>query len=97
MDRNQLLTYTAMVLTTVNEDPSGTIPKSPVYLVLNHDMEAFDAVTSALVLARLITMSSDLIKITEDGRKVARELEVILKKAPPPPPNPPQGWASVQA
>lgn len=82
MNKNDLLTYLAAVLTTALETEPAPFPESMAYLALGSDMGKWEIVRAALTENGLITITrGHAIELTDAGRALARECNAALAQA----------------
>lgn len=65
------------VVSALDECEGKQMPRSAVYLVLSHDIEATNEVIGLGVFLKLFTATSQVITLTERGEKAA---EIIKKE-----------------
>ena len=79
MDKQQLLSWIAGILTTLNEvSPTEPIPASSIYLAMGMNMHDYELVRNLMVQCRFITTTPSTITLTELGRSKASEIESNL-------------------
>lgn len=76
MDKQQLLSWIAGILTTINEvSPNDPIPASSIYLAMGMNIRDYELVRDVMLHCEFITTTSETIALTDKGRAKAIELE----------------------
>lgn len=80
MDKRQIMTYVAAIVTTLAETGGG--PESSLYLALGGDINKWNDIKGLLVSSGLIVVRSDhWVEITAKGRKLAVDIEAARTAA----------------
>jgi hypothetical protein len=74
MTRKDLTIYTAAILTTLDEEPSGGCPESHLYIALGMDLQKWHAVRDFLQSFDWITIRVNWVEITAEGRDIAAKV-----------------------
>jgi len=81
MDKQQLLTWIAGILTTLNEvSPNDPIPASSIYLAMGMNMSDYEIVRNMMLAGGWISTTSSTIALTQKGRDKAIELENAMAR-----------------
>jgi len=80
MTKNEFNARAAALLTTLEESSSGWAPRSHIQLGLGLTLNDYLALESVMARAGLITNTSEVVTITEDGRALARKINEELAK-----------------
>ena len=81
MDKQQLLTWIAGILTTLNEvSPNDPIPASSIYLAMGMNMSDYELVRNIMLQCDYITTTPSTIALTQKGRDKAIEIEATLAR-----------------
>jgi hypothetical protein len=78
MDRNQLMTYVAAVLTTALETEPRPFPESMAYLAMGADLSKWQTIKQVLVDGGMITTPGYSIQLTDKGRELAQKCNAVL-------------------
>lgn len=79
MDKQQLLSWIAGILTTLNEvSPNDPIPASSIYLAMGMNMSDYELVRNMMTSAGWISTTPSTIALTQKGRDKAIELEQAM-------------------
>ncbi len=74
--QSRIMVEIAAILTTLLE--VGESPRTPLYMALGHDYNHYMQVESILVNCKLVTISNNLVKLTETGKSKVMELSKLL-------------------
>lgn len=77
MTKDQIMTYVAAILTTLQEC-GGSGPESSVYLALGMDINVYSDIRGLLVASGLVTCKSYTLRLTEKGDQLATECNALL-------------------
>lgn len=77
MDRKQVLTLVAAILTTLAETDGS--PESTLYIFCDMDLNKWDTLRGIMVNAGWITVVNHYVTLTEDGRQTAQKIEAAIK------------------
>lgn len=83
MTRDQLNAYLCAILTTALETEPAPFPESTGYLATGMNMTAWCKIKAIMEGAGLVTMTGNAIRLTDAGRKLAREIEAARKAVAP--------------
>lgn len=81
MNKNQLNTALAAILTTAVETEPEPFPESFAYLALGSDIHKWETVKHVLSFSGLATFTGSLVKLTDRGRLMAEKCNEFAGKA----------------
>jgi len=73
MNKNQLNTALAAILTTALETEPAPFPESFGYLAVGSDIQKWTEISALLEMGELAAIEGHQIKLTEKGRAIARK------------------------
>lgn len=74
MTRERLNVLLAAILTTLHEQPKGC-PESTIYQAMGMNLQDYMDVRSVLVVAELVQIEHNWVKLTDKGRELAVKIE----------------------
>jgi helix-turn-helix protein len=78
MDKKQVLTLVATIITTLAE--TNGAPESTLYMFVGMDMDKWQVIRNILIDCKFVTISGHYVKLTEQGRATADKLNASLSK-----------------
>jgi len=78
MSKSLLLERLASIVTTLAETKGS--PESMLYIFCDMDMQAYETVRNAMVVANLVTISGHFVTLTPKGEMLAKQIEDLLAK-----------------
>ena len=76
MDKNELLTRIAAILTTLDETKGS--PESMLYIFMGMDMDKWSQVRNILIDADLVQIKSHYVTLTPKGKETAQKLNKAI-------------------
>lgn len=82
MDKQRMMTLVAAVLTTaLDTKPGEHFPESAAYLACGMNLSEWYDVRHVLIACGWVTIEGNVIRLTAEGEKVAKQIEAKLKEA----------------
>lgn len=78
MTRNEINVKLAAIITTVAE-VGGMSPRTPIYLAMGMDIDAYTLIESLLTRAGLAVATNETLTLTEAGKAMAAKIEASIK------------------
>lgn len=80
MTKNEFNARAAAALTTLAETEGGWSPRTHLMLGLKLELNEYTLFESVLVRAGMVTTTKEVVTITQDGRRLAAEIEAAIAK-----------------
>ncbi len=80
MTKNEIFTFVAAILTTLDEVGTDAA-ESTIYMALGMDMAKYTSIRDLLVSSKLVTVKGHRISLTPAGRETAQKCNAVLETA----------------
>ena len=78
MDKNELMTRIAAIVSTLNE--TNGAPESMLYIFCNMDMNDWSIIKDVLIRSGMMTCKGHYCRLTDSGIETAKKLDAVIKQ-----------------
>ena len=78
MTKNEVLTYVAAIVTTLDETNGS--PEGIIYTAMGMNLRDYETVRGILIDAKLVTVKGFYMTLTDEGKETAKKLNAAITK-----------------